>query len=74
MQKTTLTEADVKELGERNELLLREMERFDRLTRNVQKLVGAEVTTFKKPKEERRLEYIPGSCYGKQKIVAALKF
>lgn len=55
----------MKELGERNELLLREMERFDRLTRNVQKLVGAEVASFKKPKEERRADYVPGHMYGK---------
>ncbi|XP_063837642.1 paramyosin-like [Ostrinia nubilalis] len=62
-KKTTLTEADVKELGERNELLLREMDRFDRLTRNVQKMVGNEVSAFKKPREERRQEYMPGSVY-----------
>ncbi|CAH0401855.1 unnamed protein product [Chilo suppressalis] len=62
-KKSTLTEADVKELGERNELLLREMDRFDRMTRNVQKLVGVEVAIFKKPKQDQTPpEYIP-SCY-----------
>lgn len=45
-----MNEADIKELGERNELLLREMERFDRLTKTIQKLVGAEVEQFKKNK------------------------
>ncbi|KPI94339.1 hypothetical protein RR46_04407 [Papilio xuthus] len=47
-KKAVLNEADIKELGERNELLLREMERFDRLTKTIQKLVGAEVEQFKK--------------------------
>ncbi|XP_013133471.1 PREDICTED: uncharacterized protein LOC106099455, partial [Papilio polytes] len=49
-KKAVLNEADIKELGERNELLLREMERFDRLTKTIQKLVGAEVEQFKKNK------------------------
>ncbi|KAM3956895.1 uncharacterized protein ACR2FA_009134 [Aphomia sociella] len=62
-KKSTLTEADVKELGERNDLLLREMERFDRLTKNVQKLVGAEVAQFKKKEDSHHSEYIPGSVY-----------
>ncbi|KOB72251.1 Outer dense fiber protein [Operophtera brumata] len=64
-KKTTITEADVKELCERNELLLREMERFDRLTRSVQKLVAAEVTV-RKPREyeeQSRIDYIPGTAY-----------
>ncbi|CAG9789009.1 unnamed protein product [Diatraea saccharalis] len=68
-KKTTLTEADIKELAERNELLLREMERFNRMTRNVQRLVGAEVAVFKKPKEDLSPpEYIP-SCYGKNHVL-----
>ncbi|XP_059055099.1 paramyosin-like [Achroia grisella] len=62
-KKSTLTEADVKELGERNELLLREMERFDRLTRSVQKLVGAEVVQLKKKEDCQNKEYVPTSIY-----------
>lgn len=57
-QKTTITEADVKELGERNELLLREMERFDRMTKSIQRLVGGEVTA------RRPRDYMPASTYG----------
>ncbi|CAG4941876.1 unnamed protein product [Colias eurytheme] len=62
-KKSTLTEAEVKELGERNELLLREMERFDRLTRNIQKLVGAEVVQMRKTKEESMPDEIPMRAY-----------
>ncbi|XP_045509911.1 paramyosin-like [Colias croceus] len=62
-KKSTLTEAEVKELGERNELLLREMERFDRLTRNIQKLVGAEVVQMRKTKEENMPDEIPMRAY-----------
>ncbi|XP_031767369.1 paramyosin-like isoform X2 [Galleria mellonella] len=60
-KKATLTEADVRELGERNELLLREMERFERLTKIVQRLVGAEVAELKKKNDCPCKEYIPGS-------------
>ncbi|XP_026741660.1 outer dense fiber protein 2-like isoform X3 [Trichoplusia ni] len=56
-KKTTITEADVKELGERNELLLREMERFDRMTKSIQRLVGGEVTA------RRPRDYMPASTY-----------
>ncbi|XP_030022070.1 rho-associated protein kinase 2 isoform X1 [Manduca sexta] len=59
-KKTTMTEADVRELGERNELLLREMDRFDRLTRSVQRLVGAEVAGLRKAREEQPA---PGNVY-----------
>ncbi|CAG4984727.1 unnamed protein product [Parnassius apollo] len=51
-KKTSLNEADIKELGERNELLLREMERFDRLTKSIQKLVGAQVDQVRKSREK----------------------
>lgn len=55
----------MKELGERSDLLLREMERFDKLTKSMQKLVGAEVFFYvKKPKESAQKEYISGSTYG----------
>ncbi|XP_045783931.1 kinesin-like protein KIF7 isoform X2 [Maniola jurtina] len=37
----------MKELSERNELLLHEMERFDQLTKNIQKLVDTEVIKLK---------------------------
>ncbi|XP_072930964.1 uncharacterized protein [Epargyreus clarus] len=64
-KKATLTDADVKELGERNELLLREMERFDKLTRNIQRVVGAEVAQLRKSKEESHqvFDYVPMSLY-----------
>ncbi|KAJ8738070.1 hypothetical protein PYW08_000665 [Mythimna loreyi] len=71
-KKATITEADVRELGERNELLLREMERFDRMTRNIQRLVGPEVALRKSAVEprvkepnlpERCMDYVPGSVY-----------
>ncbi|CAH2103240.1 unnamed protein product [Euphydryas editha] len=52
-KKANLTEADIKELGERNELLLREMERFDRLTKTIQKLLGEEVSQMRKSKNEQ---------------------
>lgn len=57
----------MKELGERNELLLREMERFDRLTKSVQKLVSTETAFFKKTKENvpTFMNFVPGSVYGK---------
>lgn len=65
MQKCTITEADVKELGERNELLLREMERFDRMTRNIQKLVGNDIQLRRtKTEPQRCMDYVPGSVYG----------
>ncbi|KAL4717444.1 hypothetical protein ACJJTC_000593 [Scirpophaga incertulas] len=41
-KKDNLTDIDVKELADRNELLLREMEKFDRLTKNVQKMIGSQ--------------------------------
>ncbi|XP_047543639.1 outer dense fiber protein 2-like isoform X1 [Vanessa atalanta] len=63
-KKENLTEADIKELGERNELLLREMERFDRLTKTIQKLVGDEVLQMKKSKEHcQPTYYIPSDVY-----------
>lgn len=68
LQKQNLTESDVKEIGDRNELLLREMERFDRLTKSIQRLIGVEVSHFKKPVEKafQCIDYIPGSVYGKK--------
>ncbi|KAJ8736741.1 hypothetical protein PYW07_000012 [Mythimna separata] len=76
-KKATITEADVKELGERNELLLREMERFDRMTRNIQKLVAPEALLRRAVEHraqdprvqepprlpERCMDYVPGSAY-----------
>ncbi|XP_035437580.2 paramyosin isoform X1 [Spodoptera frugiperda] len=63
-KKCTITEADVKELGERNELLLREMERFDRMTRNIQKLVGNDIQLRRtKTEPQRCMDYVPGSVY-----------
>ncbi|XP_045458232.1 paramyosin-like [Melitaea cinxia] len=67
-KKTNLTEADIKELGERNELLLREMERFDRLTKTIQKLLGEEVSQMRKSKNEQNEHskanaYIPSDIY-----------
>ncbi|XP_046977463.1 outer dense fiber protein 2-like isoform X2 [Vanessa cardui] len=63
-KKENLTEADIKELGERNELLLREMERFDRLTKTIQKLVGDEVLQMRKSKEHcQPTSYIPSDVY-----------
>ncbi|CAH2226585.1 jg3197 [Pararge aegeria aegeria] len=64
-KKPNLTEADMKELRERNELLLREMERFDRLTKNIQKLVGTQVLKLKNSNVEvnPRLEHICKSIY-----------
>ncbi|XP_075991500.1 uncharacterized protein LOC142986755 [Anticarsia gemmatalis] len=61
-KKAIITEADVKELGERNELLLREMERFDRMTRNMQRIVGGE-THRKRDEHHKYMDYIPGSIY-----------
>lgn len=41
------------------------MERFDKLTKSMQKLVGVEVFSYvKKPKESAQKEYISGSTYG----------
>nr|XP_034839481.1 major antigen-like isoform X2 [Maniola hyperantus] len=59
-RKSNLTESDMKELSERNELLLHEMERFDRLTRNIQKLVDPEVIKSKNSNDgtNRRLKSI----------------
>ncbi|VVC86171.1 unnamed protein product [Leptidea sinapis] len=51
-KKSTIADADVKEIGEKNEVLLREMERFEFLSRTLQKLVGVEVANFKKSQEE----------------------
>ncbi|XP_050361331.1 paramyosin-like isoform X2 [Nymphalis io] len=63
-KKSHLTEADIKELGERNELLLREMERFDRLTKTIQKLVGEEVSQMRNSKEPCQPSYyIPTDVY-----------
>ncbi|KAH9638343.1 hypothetical protein HF086_006523 [Spodoptera exigua] len=63
-RKSVITEADVKELGERNELLLREMERFDRMTRNIQKLMGGDVQLKRSREEPQRcMDYVPGSVY-----------
>ncbi|CAG9558674.1 unnamed protein product [Danaus chrysippus] len=62
-KKTNLTEADIKELGDRNELLLREMERFDRLTRNIQRLVGPEIYQVKL-KDCQQMDKIPNKIYG----------
>ncbi|CAH0703096.1 unnamed protein product [Spodoptera exigua] len=63
-KKSVITEADVKELGERNELLLREMERFDRMTRNIQKLMGGDVQLKRSREEPQRcMDYVPGSVY-----------
>ncbi|KAJ0183946.1 hypothetical protein K1T71_000369 [Dendrolimus kikuchii] len=63
-KKSSMKEADIKELGDRNELLLREMERFDRLTKSVQRLVGGEVVQLRKNKESQpRSEYFPGRVY-----------
>ncbi|CAD0193794.1 unnamed protein product [Chrysodeixis includens] len=63
-KKSTITEADVKELGERNELLLREMERFDRMTKSIQKLVGSEVNA-RRPRDDARrcADCMPGGTY-----------
>lgn len=71
LQKQSLSENDVKEIGDRNELLLREMERFDRLTRSIQKLIGVEVSShIKKPVEKtfQCIDYIPGTVYGENKV------
>ncbi|XP_032526791.2 paramyosin-like isoform X2 [Danaus plexippus] len=61
-KKTNLTEADIKELGDRNELLLREMERFDRLTKNIQRLVGPEKYQIKS-KDCQQMDNIPNKIY-----------
>ncbi|XP_049884911.1 putative leucine-rich repeat-containing protein DDB_G0290503 [Pectinophora gossypiella] len=65
-KKSVLSEADVKELGDRHELLLREMERFDRLTRNVQRLVDLEVTTLRRARDGARgsCDCLPAAVYG----------
>ncbi|CAH2035096.1 unnamed protein product, partial [Iphiclides podalirius] len=63
MQKNVLNETDIKELGERNELLLREMERFDRLTKSIQKLVGAEVEQLKTKYHVSRTEDCADSLF-----------
>ncbi|XP_022833262.1 paramyosin-like isoform X2 [Spodoptera litura] len=63
-KKSAITVADVKELGERNELLLREMERFDRMTRNIQKLMDNDVQLRRTKNEPQRcMDYVPGSVY-----------
>ncbi|XP_021194434.3 paramyosin isoform X1 [Helicoverpa armigera] len=63
-KKTTITEADIKELGERNDLLLREMERFDRMTRTIQKLVGGDPLMRKREEPPRCLDYyVPKNAY-----------
>ena len=64
-KKKPLLESDIKEIGERNELLLREMKRFDKLTRNIQKLVSDESSQNRKFKESLLLrENIAASIYG----------
>ncbi|XP_039763500.1 paramyosin-like [Pararge aegeria] len=74
-KKPNLTEADMKELRERNELLLREMERFDRLTKNIQKLVGTQVLKLKNSNVEvnPRLEHICKSIYESSPMPQELK-
>ncbi|XP_053624185.1 myosin-14-like isoform X2 [Plodia interpunctella] len=66
-KKMNLNETDVRELADRNELLLREMEKFDKLTRTVQAMVSAEVVQCRKPRElqDQRdtRDYVPGSVY-----------
>ncbi|XP_037867877.1 paramyosin [Bombyx mori] len=74
-KKTTITETDVKELGDRNELLLREMERFDRLTRSLQKIVGAEVAQQRRPRDENheKVEGMPRSVVGESAVFHEMK-
>lgn len=60
-----MTESDVKELRDRTELMLREMERFDRLTKNIQKIVDTKVVQHRKNEEPTpRSEYLPGFYFG----------
>ncbi|CAB3226493.1 unnamed protein product [Arctia plantaginis] len=62
-KKANITESDIKEIGERNELLLREMERFDRMTKSIQKIVGASGEGHKRKEDFKCLDYLPGSIY-----------
>ncbi|CAH0716357.1 unnamed protein product, partial [Brenthis ino] len=62
-KKTPLLESDIKEVGERNELLLREMERFDKLTKNIQKLVSEDISQKKRSKEQCQQRDYTASIY-----------
>ncbi|XP_052746742.1 outer dense fiber protein 2-like [Bicyclus anynana] len=58
-KKPNFTEADVNELRERNDLLIRVMERFDRVTKSLQKLVGTEVLNLKNSNDEVNQKFKP---------------